>query len=598
MKNLILISLGVVLLSATACSSDSTFNSEDNITPDTNVDGDGNTDNSGDDLESFDITFDYSIYNEPDETIPTNENDENYDDFIENSTFNTTIYISFSEDGVIISDLVEGIIVNQNGAHISITSTTKNIEYVLSGITSDGSFKIYSDYKFKLTLDAIQLTNPAGAAINIQSDKRVFVVCNEGTTNTLNDGTFYNTTEDEDMKACFFSKGQLIFSGRGILNMNGNYKHALCSDDYVRFRVGSRINITANAKHGVKANEAIIIDGGALNIATTANASKGLSCDGKILINGGRTIIITSGEGVYEDNDVTGCAGIKCNGVFTMNDGILALKSTGAGGKGLNTDEEIIINGGTIKVITTGKQYIYNGLDTSPKGIKSDANITINGGHFLVRTSGGEGSEGIESKANMTINGGTIEVLAYDDGLNASSHIGITGGYIYCYSSGNDGMDSNGTLSISGGILIVSGAQTPEGGIDCDQNTFSITGGTVIGIGGSTSVPTPSQCTQPTIIYGGSGISEVYLSLSDSEGNNIIIYQIPRTYSHMTLLISTPLLQQGSNYILSSGGAVNGGDNFHHLITGGIYVNGSQLASLTISSMVTTYNFKEGMGGR
>ena len=68
----------------------------------------------------------------------------------------------------------------------------------------------------------------------------------------------------------------------------------------------------------------------------------------------------------------------------------------------------------------------------------------------LVKATGGEGSEGIESKSVLTVNEGTVAVLCYDDCMNASNSIVLNGGNIYCYSSGNDGIDSNGTLTITG----------------------------------------------------------------------------------------------------------------------------------------------------
>ena len=79
-----------------------------------------------------------------------------------------------------------------------------------------------------------------------------------------------------------------------------------------------------------------------------------------------------------------------------------------------------------------------------------------------------------------------IAALCYDDCMNASNSIVINGGSIYCYSSGNDGIDSNGTLTITGGVVIASGTTSPEDGFDCDQNTFKITGGIVLGIGRGT----------------------------------------------------------------------------------------------------------------
>ena len=93
--------------------------------------------------------------------------------------------------------------------------------------------------------------------------------------------------------------------------------------------------------------------------------------------------------------------------------------------------------------------------------------MTINGGKIVIRTTGVE-TEGLESKATLKITGGEIEIDAYDDCINASKHIEITNGKVFCYSETNDGIDSNGTLTFSGGVIISAGARTPEEGFDCE----------------------------------------------------------------------------------------------------------------------------------
>ncbi len=560
----------------------------------------GGSSNDGIDgaLLDFDVLIDESNIqgDDFDEVVVTDKEAEGYDDFIENSTFTKTVTIHYNGASVNVSNEVEGVTVDTDGAHVVVNSTVKEVEYVLSGSTTNGSFKMYSSNKFKLTLGGVTITNPIGAAINIQSKKRLFVVLADGTENNLADGTNYTIVDGEDMKGCFFSEAQLIFSGQGTLNIAGNYRHALCSDDYIRFRKGVKLNIRQAAKDGIHTNDGIIIGGGILNIQATDDGLQ--SEEGDIVVTGGRTTVLTIGNGVYEDNDISSSSAINGGAAFKMNNGTVLLKSTGSAGKGLNCDGDITIDKGTLGVITTGKQYIYQKLDSSAKGIKSKANVTINGGTIWVKATGDEGSEGIESKDVMTINGGEVAVYAYDDGLNASNHIEINGGNIYSYSITNDGIDSNGTITINGGVVVASGATSPEDGIDCDQNTFKITGGVVLGVGGSTSMPTTNACTQRSVVYGASGTAGQYISIQNSNNESILIYQMPRTYSKMTLLFSSPQLQTG-NYSIYTGGSIEGGTTFYGLYTDAVHQSGTKATTFSVSSMVTSVgNVTTGGGGR
>lgn len=592
----------------TACSSDSDVQGNENGgQQQPELPGEGGGDSSGSttysssisELMTFDISLDTSALTEQ-ETIPT-EGDV-AEDYIENNSFKNNIAIAFDGNTATTSGSVDGVTVNISGADVIVKSSAKKVCYTVSGTTSDGFLKIYSDNKFELNLNGVNITNPDGAPINIQSKKRGYIVLADGTTNTLTDGTKYaDATDDEDMKAAFFSEGKMLFSGFGSLNVYANCKAGIRSDDYVMFRPGNRVNVQATAGNGIKANDAIYIKGGVINVETSAAASKALSSDGLVQIDGGRTTAITTGTGELDDDgtDVSGCAGVKADSIFVMNGGALYCKSTGAGGKGISTDQTFTLNDGTIKVITTGNQYVYNGLDTSPKGIKSDGAMYIKGGNIMVRCSGGEGSEGIESKSTMDISGGNIMAYCYDDAINSSKAMTISGGNIFAMGTNNDGIDSNSTLSVTGGLVIACGASSPEDGFDCDQNTFTITGGTLIGIGGSTSMPTESVTTQPVAILGGSGLSSgQYLMVADGSGNHFITFNVPRDYQQQyTLLVSSPKMTKGNSYIFSSGATVSGGSSYCGYMTDATVSGGSTLASLTLSSMITTYNYSGGMGG-
>ncbi|MCK9624969.1 MAG: carbohydrate-binding domain-containing protein [Bacteroidales bacterium] len=558
-------------------------------------------------------------YSDGIEEIPIND-----EDYIENSEFTKTITIAFLGTNADVSGIIEGIEITKNGADVVINSSNSGMEYLISGTTTNGSIKIYSTKKFKLTLNGANITSTTGAAINIQSSKRAFVVVTDGTTNTLTDADSYTATvEDEDMKSTLFSEGQLVFSGKGSLTIKGNYKHAICSDDYVRIRKNTNITISGAAKDGIHANDyfiqeggnlqitskgdgieaeakSISINGGQLAITTTGTASKGIKTNGYINITGGKIIVNTSGNAEYDndDLDISSSSAIKCDGNFTFSNATALLTSTGSAGKGINIDGDLVIESGTLVVRTSGKQYVYGTLDSSAKGIKAEGNLTINGGELKVICSGGEGSEGIESKSTLTINGGTIEAECYDDCINAADAIIFNGGNTYCYSSNNDGIDSNGTLTIKDGLIISSGTTAPEEGMDCDQNNFAITGGTIIGVGGATSTPTTKSCTQRSLVYGTTGTSGKLITITDSDGNALMTYDIPRNYNNqMTLLYSGSGLISGLTYTIYTGGTISGGTTFHGFSYGHTYTKGSKATTFSASSMVTTAGSTNGGGG-
>ena len=227
------------------------------------------------------------------------------DDYIENTTFAKTITITFSTSGAAsVSGDDEGI-VSINGNDVIATYTgSDNIKYVLTGTTTDGFFKLYSSKKQAIVLNGVNITNPDGAAINNQSKKRTFIVLNDGSKNYLKDGTNYNdATDSEDMKACFFSEGQLIFSGSGYLEVDANCKAGIRSDDYVRTMPKANIYVDASSGNGIRGNDAVIITGGVINVNITGTADKGISTDGYVQIDGGRTNIITSGGYEWDSDD-------------------------------------------------------------------------------------------------------------------------------------------------------------------------------------------------------------------------------------------------------------------------------------------------------
>jgi TatA/E family protein of Tat protein translocase len=229
----------------------------------------------------------------------------NADDLLANSTFSSTVTIGFGSTVTISNPLAaKGVTITESNGDVIINSTVAEVAYVLSGTTTNGSVKLYSDKKFKLTLNGVNITNADGPAINIQSGKRAFLVLADNTTNTLTDGATYTASGTEDMKATLFSEGQLIVSGNGSLSVKGNYKHAIASDDYIRV-ISGNITVIGAASDGIHTNDAFIADGGTISMTTSGD---GIQCDeGYIVINNGVFTINVVDKGISAtyDTDAT-----------------------------------------------------------------------------------------------------------------------------------------------------------------------------------------------------------------------------------------------------------------------------------------------------
>ena len=313
-------------------------------------------------ITSFDIAIDRETA-EPATTVAAYYPDE--EDNLSNNSFGTEVAIDMANPT---AGTVSGVSISVNGGHITANhGSQKGISYVVTGSADNGSLTIVGEKKYKLTLNSVDITNPDSAALNLLSSKRAFVVLSG--TSTLTDGT----SSKNDHKGALYCKGKLLISGSGQLSVYGNYNNAIHTADYIVTDKGVNIYAKSTANHGIKANDGVFINGGVLNVEVSAAAAKGINCESNIMVNGGRTTVITTGTGDYDtdDKEAKGAAAIKCDSVFTQNGGEVLLKSTGNGGKGLRAGWEGYVNGGTLKVLTTGGTYSSNNDTASPKGIKT-----------------------------------------------------------------------------------------------------------------------------------------------------------------------------------------------------------------------------------
>lgn len=539
----------------------------------TTTPGSGGSSTTTGELTTFDVNIDQTSA-EPTTTASEYLPDE--EDALENNSFTTEVNIDMSNPTAFTENGVE---VTVNGGHITANhSSTKNICYVLSGTTTNGSFTVVGDKKYEVKLNNVNITNPDSAALNLLSGKRAYIMLIDGTSNTLSDGT------GGSQKGALYCKGKLLFNGSGKLSVTGNTNNAIHSADYIVFRKGNNIYANSTANHGIKANDGIFINGGIINVEVSAEAAKGINCESNIIVNGGRTTVITTGGGTYdtEDNEAKGAACIKADSAFTINAGELWLKSTGSGGKGINVDTEANFTGGNVYIVTEGGQYKSNNDTSSPKGIKADGNIYISGGTIWVRTNGYNG-EGIETKSTMNISGGEVASYAYDDAINSKSDMTITGGYVYAQGKNNDGLDANGNIYIKGGLIYAICSGSPEVAIDANTEggkKLYLTGGTVVAVGG---------------LENGSSLSQACYQASSWSKNT----WYTMTYDSNTFSFKTPssggsglVVSSAATPTLSSGTTISGGSS----VFGGIGIMSGTISNGTSVSL-SSYTSGSGMGG-
>ncbi len=356
--------------------------------------------------------------------------------------------------------------------------------------------------------------------------------------------------------------------------------------------------------------------GGKVNITHTGTAGKGFSIDGDATFTGGEVTVTASGNGAAYTNannekDSYSSTCISIDGTLTMLGGTYDLSNSGSAGKCIKVDSDATFGDSdhelSIVAKTTGAKILESGSTgggggggwgpggggnsadyANPKVIKAEGNLTVNNGSFTL-SAAKDGGEGLESKKILTINGGELKIETYDDCINAANSIVFNGGKTYCKASGNDAIDSNGTLTINGGLIVAIGTSGAECGFDCDNYTFKVTGGTFFGIGGSTSNPTTSACTQCCVKYTASVSANTVYTITKSDATPIMSFTVPSgTSGSRVMLFSDPAIVKSSTYKIYKAGTLSGGEAFENLTTGGSYTPGTQAASFTPSSMLTT----------
>lgn len=283
---------------------------------------------------------------------------------------------------------------------------------------------------------------------------------------------------------------------------------------------GNNPDMKGNFGGGNRAANGIPGNNSSGNSSKKSYSTKGIKAESEINISGTAINISSTDDGIHANSD----------------SGVL---ETGEDGKGI-----ISISGGTITI------------STGDDGIHADKELNITDGYINVLTS----YEGLEA-ITINISGGQSFVYAADDGINACTGdgtstplINITGGYVDVTtgSGDTDGIDSNGSYTQSGGMVLVKGGSSSgqvSGSIDVDGN-ITITGGTCIALGGICETPVNSV---NAYVFSSVSFNAGSYSVKDSSDNEIISFTLNNSYSNGW--ICTSALTTNTEYTLYCDGS-------------------------------------------
>ena len=400
---------------------------------------------------------------------------------------------------------------------VSIDGSTITISaegvYVVSGSLSDGQIIVDADdaAKVQIVLKDASVTSSDSAALYVKSADKVFVTTAAGTENTLANGGSFTADGDTNVDGAVYAKDDITFNGSGSLTISSPAGHGVVGNDDVKFGGGTYV-ITASG-HGVKANDSARF--AESDVTITAGSDK---------------------DGVHvADSDVEDAA--QSESFFYMADGSLTIN---AQDDGIHADAKVLIEGGSITINES-----YEGIE--------GLSIQISGGSTTVvatddglNAAGGNSTSGNGAFGGDDWNGGG---MMNDGGTDGS--IVISGGNV-SITAGGDGVDSNGSVEITGGYTVVQGPSSGDTSVLDYNGTATISGGTFIGTGGAGMAENFSSASQGLIaVSTGNQSAGSSVTLKDAAGN--VIAEATPALDYAVVYISTEDMAQGETYTLTAG---------------------------------------------
>ena len=413
-------------------------------------------------------------------------------------------------------------------------------------ITKAGNYKLIGTYEGQIKVEAADsdmvrlvlknatITNSTGAAINVVEADEVVIYTASGTTNTVSDGSSYADTASGSPDAAIYSKSDLTLAGEGTLKVEGKYEEGIHTSDGLVIASGT-LEVNA-ANTGIKGKDYVDILDGTVTVTASQDGIKATNNTddnrGWVRLSGG-TVNISA------DDD-----GFKAERVLEISGGTLNITQANEGIEG----QYINILDGTVNVTSSddGINASYSTTSTSTESASTSTMQTAQRNQAAQGNTGqGNAAQGGQPPAGGGagggMGGGTFEVV--------DATINISGGTVTVNAKG-DGIDSNGTATLSGGTVIVYGPFT-GGNTSLDTNGDLLLNGatvTAANSGDMFEAPSTNSTSGYLKISNVSNLSAgTTVQVTDSSGNVVANYKVTNS-STALIVVSSSKTTKGESY--------------------------------------------------
>lgn len=165
------------------------------------------------------------------------------------------------------------------------------------------------------------------------------------------------------------------------------------------------------------------------------------------------------------------------------------------------------------------------------------------------------------------------------NGGSDTGNIEFSGGYVWVNASG-DGIDANGSITMTDGTVIVNGPTDNDDGPLDYEYSFTVSGGTIIAVGSSGMAQSVSARGDIGVIAASVGNlgADNLIGIIDADGNAVITFRPEKSYS--CIVYASGEITSGSAYTVCSGGTYTGGSDSDGILTGGSWSGYTELGTM------------------